>query len=93
VKQLKIKNKVTNEVENLDVSGIFVAVGMSPNSGLVAGKVEMDDSGFIITDENMLTNKKLVYAVGDIRQKPLRQVITACADGATAAADAISRID
>lgn len=92
VDTLQIKNKVTQDTENLNVSGVFVAVGMIPNSDLIKGKIQTDEQGFIVTDENMQTNVNLVYAVGDIRQKPLRQVVTACADGAVASNDIISKI-
>ncbi len=92
VQNFQIQNKVTNELENLTVDGVFVAVGTRPNSELVADKLDCDEAGFIITDENMATSLPLVYAIGDIRRKPLRQVITACADGATAAADLVGKV-
>lgn len=71
--------------ELLAVSGLFVAVGASPNSSLFAGLLELDPSGHIVTDEDMATGLPGVYAAGDIRHKSLRQVVTATADGAIAA--------
>lgn len=85
IEGLTIRNLKTDEISDLIVDGIFVAVGNTPNSELVKDKVELNKVGYIITDENMQTNIFGVYAAGDIREKPLRQVITAAADGATAA--------
>ncbi len=75
----------TREIE---VSGLFVAVGTIPETELVKGKIKLDESGFIITDEEMKTSAAGVFAAGDIRRKPLRQIITAVADGAVAASSA-----
>lgn len=65
------------------LDGLFVAVGISPNSELYKDKVELKD-GFVVASEDGKTNVKGVYAIGDVRTKALRQVITACADGANA---------
>lgn len=70
------------------VDAVFVSIGRSPSSELVRGIVELDEGGYIITDEKMQTSHSGVYAIGDVRQKRLRQVVTAAADGAIAA-DAI----
>ena len=70
------------------VSGVFVAVGQVPGSELVRGKVDLDPAGYIIAGEDTQTSLPGVYAAGDIRTKPLRQVVTAAADGAVAAAAA-----
>ena len=67
---------------------MFVAVGQSPASSLFDGKVDMDN-GYILADENMATNVKGVFVAGDVRKTPLRQIITACADGAIAAESVI----
>ncbi len=72
----------------IEVSGLFVAVGTVPETELVKGKIKLDESGFIITDEEMKTSAAGVFAAGDIRRKPLRQIITAVADGAVAASSA-----
>ena len=74
--------------ERLDVSGLFVAVGTSPNSELVKDKLR-NDNGYIVSDEYMRTSVEGVYVAGDVRVTPLRQVITACADGAIAGESAI----
>lgn len=63
---------------------MFVAIGQTPNSQGFEN-VSLSSGGYIITDENMHTNIDKVYAVGDVREKSLRQVVTACADGAIAA--------
>lgn len=85
VEGIKVKNLKSNETQELSVEGIFVAIGVLPNTGLVKGKVELNEAGYVITDDNMLTNIFGVYAAGDIREKVLRQVITAASDGAVAA--------
>lgn len=72
----------------LSVQGVFVAVGTVPNSDLVKDLVKLDDYGYIVTDENMRTSAEGVFAVGDVRNTMLRQIITACADGAVAAQSA-----
>lgn len=71
--------------EPLPVNGLFVAVGSEPNSGLFKEKLELDESGYIITGEDMSTSAAGVFAAGDIRHKTLYQVVTAAADGAIAA--------
>ena len=65
--------------------GVFVFIGADPASQMFEGKINMTEDGYIITDKCMRTNKDLVFAVGDIRDTPLRQVITAASDGAIAA--------
>lgn len=85
---LKLKNRVTGEESTLDVQGCFVFVGYNPNSELFKGIIDMTDRGDIITDANMHTNIPGVFAAGDVREKSLRQVITASADGAIAATQA-----
>lgn len=82
-----VKDVATNETRTIPANGLFVAVGRIPSSADFAG-VEKDEGGYILTDENMKTNIDGVYAVGDVRAKSLRQIVTACADGAIAA-DAI----
>jgi len=72
----------------LPTDGVFVYIGNSPNSDLVKDMVKLDEQGYIITDENMLTSQPGIFAAGDVRHKLLRQVVTAVADGAIAAAAA-----
>lgn len=85
LESLTLKNVKTGEVSDLEVNGCFVFVGYLPISELFKGKVNMNSRGDIITDEEMRTNIPGVFAAGDIREKLLRQVITAAADGAIAA--------
>ncbi len=89
VQGLEIMDLKTTAQRVLPVSGVFVAVGITPQSALVKGVVNMNEGGSILTDEFMKTNIPGVYAAGDIRNTPLRQVITACADGAVAATSAL----
>ena len=87
-----VENKFTKEQRTLEVNGLFVAVGILPRNELVEGQVELDEGGFIVTDKNMQTNIPGVFAAGDIRNTPLRQVVTACADGAIAATKAVEYV-
>ncbi len=87
-----VENKFTHERRELPVSGLFVAVGILPRTELVRDQVALDEGGFIVTDRCMQTNVPGVFAAGDIRDTPLRQVVTACADGAVAATKAIEYI-
>lgn len=88
VKGIIVQDVPSKEETRLEVDGLFVAIGIVPNNELVQGKVEMTESGFIISDENMRTSEDGVFVAGDLRQKPLRQLITAAADGALAATSA-----
>jgi thioredoxin reductase (NADPH) len=92
VEGLEIMDVKTSTPRVLPVSGVFVAVGITPQSALVKGVVTMNEGGSILTDELMKTNIPGVYAAGDIRNTPLRQVITACSDGAIAATSALEFI-
>lgn len=85
VEGIRIKNKVTSEEKTLEVNGVFVFVGLNPTSDILKGVIDMDERGYILTDSEMRTNIPGVFAAGDVRQKTLRQVITAAADGAIAA--------
>ena len=81
---IRVKNLISGEEEVLNVDGIFVSIGRKPATELVAGQLELDN-GYIIADESTRTNLPGVYAVGDVRTKALRQIITAASDGANAA--------
>ena len=81
---VRIQNVKTGEESTLACDGVFVSVGRKPSSELVKNQVEIDPSGYIIADESTRTNIPGVFAVGDVRTKALRQVVTAVADGATA---------
>ena len=94
LRSVKLINNVTKETSEYyppkedGTFGIFVFVGYQPQTEIFKNKVDMDKWGYIITNENMQTNVKGVYAAGDLRPKMLRQVVTAVADGAIAATDA-----
>jgi thioredoxin reductase (NADPH) len=68
----------------LEVSGIFIAVGISPNTGSIEGMPSLDEAGYVVAGEDGVTDIPGVFAAGDCRTKPLRQVVTAVADGANA---------
>lgn len=85
VEKLSLHNKKTKESSDLKVDGVFIYVGILPNNELVKSDVELDEQGFILTDETMRTKTNGLYAAGDVVHKVLRQVITAASDGATAA--------
>lgn len=84
VEKLKIHNKKTGEAGELAVDGIFIAVGILPNSDEFEHPVEMDESKYLIAGEEGLTNIPGVFAAGDVRTKMLRQIVTAVSDGANA---------
>ena len=81
---VKLKDVNTGQGTVIPCDGVFISVGRKPATELVAGQLELDRSGYIIADETTKTSLPGVYAVGDVRTKPLRQVVTAVADGATA---------
>lgn len=85
VETVEIRNIKTGELATLRTNGIFIYVGSEANTDFVRGLLNLDENGYIITDENMCTNVPGIYAAGDIRAKLLRQVVTAVADGAIAA--------
>jgi thioredoxin reductase (NADPH) len=85
VNGVKIKNVKTGEARGVALEGLFVAIGVIPRSELVKDMVELTEAGQIKTDRHMRTNVAGVFAAGDVRDTPLRQVVTACADGAIAA--------
>ena len=78
----------TKEQKRIDCNGIFIAAGYLPQNEMVKGQVTLTEAGYIQTDAKKRTNLPGVYAIGDISTTPLRQVITACADGAVAVASA-----
>ncbi len=85
VKGIKIKNSRTNEEKVLISEGVFIFIGIEPNTESFRGMINLDKSGFIETAEDMSTSMPGVYACGDVRAKTLRQVVTATGDGAIAA--------
>ena len=82
VQSLKLLNKKSGEKTEIDVDGVFVAVGISPNSEAYEGVVEMDKGGYIVAGEDGKTSVPGIFAAGDVRTKDLRQIVTAVADGA-----------
>ncbi len=99
VEAIVFKNKVTGELTEVKADeedgtfGIFVFVGYIPQTELFKGKIKLDDSGYVLTDDLMKTNIEGVFAAGDVRFKSLRQVVTATADGAIAAVQAEKYIE
>ncbi len=88
-----IKNVHNEEKERLDVDGIFVAIGQVPENDQYANLVELSDRGYIVSDENCLTSTEGLFVAGDCRTKAIRQIATACGDGAVAALAACRYID
>ena len=88
IEAVKIKNLRTNEIKAVSAEGVFVYVGKEPATGLFRGFIDIDEMGYIKTDLKMQTSRRGVFAAGDVRQSPLRQVVTAVADGAVAAVSA-----
>ena len=84
VEQVKIRNKNTGEEKEIKVDGVFIAVGIHPNTEIFSGLVEMDDNGYIVAGETCETSVPGIFVAGDTRTKELRQIITAVADGANA---------
>lgn len=85
VEGLKIKNVKDDSTSELKIDGMFVAIGIEPNNELVKGKLNLNESGFVITDENMNAGIPGVFAIGDLREKPVLQLVTAASDGAIGA--------
>ncbi len=84
-----VQNKIDKTERGIPVSAVFVAIGRKADTNLLSDKLNLDDNGYIVTDEDMRTNIRGVYAAGDIRHKKLRQIVTATADGAIAAVTAL----
>lgn len=82
---LKVKNLQSGEETVIECDGLFVSIGRSPATELVNGQLKLDAAGYIVADESTATNLDGVFAVGDVRTKQLRQIVTATADGAAAA--------
>lgn len=85
MEKVALKNVKTDETRRIDVDGCFVWVGIHPSTEFIKGAVKVDESGFIITGGNMETSVPGVFAAGDVRNTPLRQIVTAAGDGAIAA--------
>ncbi len=85
VQNLKLKSSIDGTERNLAANGIFIFVGFKPNTGVIDGHIQHDDMGYIITDFNMETSIKGLFAAGDVRVQLTRQVTTAAGDGTVAA--------
>lgn len=85
VKRIKLKQVITGEKSSLDVAGVFVSVGLKPNTEFLKGILPLDPIGHILTNEKMETSIAGIFAAGDIRHDSARQAVTAAGDGATAA--------
>lgn len=85
VSEVKVQNVKAQDTKTLPVQGVFVAIGVNPNTMFFSESISLDDKGFIITDEQMQTSSKLIWACGDCRKRPLRQLITAASEGAISA--------
>jgi len=88
VEGLKIKDLKTGLLSELPVSGVFIAVGIVPDTGLVRNLTACDENGYILAGEDCAADAPGLFAAGDIRKKPIRQIVTAVADGANAAVSA-----
>ncbi len=85
VEWAKIRNVKTNQTRQVDVSGVFIYVGFTPNSGLVKDPLKKDEKGYILTNQNMETSIPGLFAIGDVRQQLTKQITNAVGDGTTAA--------
>lgn len=93
LEKVEIKNVHTGEMKEIVCGGMFVAIGRKPDTELIKDQIELDKYGYIVADENMHTSVEGVFVAGDIRVKKLRQIITACADGAIAATESNSYLN
>ncbi len=93
VSKIQYKNLKTDEILELNTDGVFPYIGFCPNIEFFNGQLIQDERGFIMTDENMRTSRFGVFAAGDVRKTPLRQVITAVSDGAIAGVNAVKYLE
>lgn len=84
VESVSVKNVKTSEISSIDVDGVFVAIGIVPQSALVKGMVDLDEKGYVMSGDQCITRTPGLFVAGDLRTKKLRQIITAVADGANA---------
>ena len=93
VQEVEIRNIETEKKKVIETDGVFIFAGFKPNTDFLSGIVDMDERGYILTDEEMKTSAEGIFACGDARKKLLRQVVTACGEGATAAFAAQHYVD
>jgi thioredoxin reductase (NADPH) len=85
VRSVVVKNVKSGEVKEVETEGAFLFIGLTPRTQFIKELVQMDESGYIVTNENCETSIKGIFAAGDCRKKLLRQISTSVGDGATAA--------
>lgn len=88
VEGIKVRDVSTNEEKTIKADGIFVLIGLTPNSDVFKNLIKLDEKGYIISGDDMQTSVEGIFVCGDVRKKPLRQVVTAAGEGATAAVSA-----
>ena len=93
VQGLRLRNVSNGNVGTLETDGLFVAVGIRPNSELVRGLVALDEGGFVVAGEDCKTSLPGIFAAGDLRTKPLRQIVCAVSDGAVAVESALEYLE
>ncbi|MDZ7262673.1 MAG: thioredoxin-disulfide reductase [candidate division KSB1 bacterium] len=93
VSSITIKNRENNELKEIPVEGVFIYIGLVPNTQFLEGKVKLNDWGYIITDEKLQTSVPGIFAAGDVRETEVRQVATAIGDGAVAAISAQNYVE
>jgi thioredoxin reductase (NADPH) len=93
LEKLRLRDVKTGIIRELTCDGVFIFVGTVPNTEMLKGVLEMDDRGYIITDDDTRTSVEGIFACGDARKKLLRQIVTACAEGATSAFAARHYVD
>ena len=93
LESLELTNKNTGSITNLEVSGLFIAIGQIPSNKIFEHIIKMDDNGYILGDDNCHTNIEGIYVAGDTRKKDYRQLTTAVSDGTIAALTAIRELN
>ena len=88
VESVSVKNVKTGETHDIPCGGVFRFIGLDPNTDFVRKLVDTDEGGYILTDERMATSSPGIFACGDARRKPLRQIVISCGEAATAAYEA-----
>lgn len=88
VESITFEDRESGVIEKIPIGGVFVYAGFSPNTAFLKDLIELDENGYIFTNDDMRTSREGVYAVGDVRSKRIRQIATACADGVIAAISA-----
>lgn len=93
VESIRVKNVITEAISEIPMDGVFIFIGQNPDTEVFVGSLQRNAKGFLVTDEEMRTSIPGLFVAGDVREKSLRQVVTATADGAIAAVNAIKFIE